>query len=158
MADVVYKDEQIQEISNKLNVSKKMVIDVWETYVGLNQLAVDMGKSIKFLNIFYVCVEGDRHPVYNTLAYDAREIGDSLNTCSEMVYRILTELEEYILKNLASNRGVCVRGIVTLSVEGSERKVVRARRSYVLGHGSKIYQISSFRRKMEVLLNARKHP
>ena len=42
MADVVYKDEQIQEISNKLNVSKKMVIDVWETYVGLNQLAVDM--------------------------------------------------------------------------------------------------------------------
>lgn len=158
MADVVYKDEQIQEISNKLNVSKKMVIDVWETYVGLNQLAVDMGKSIKFLNIFYVCVDGDRHPVYNTLAYDAREIGDSLNTSSEMVYRILTELEEYILKNLASDRGVCVRGIVTLSVEGSERRVVRARRSYVLGYGSKIYQISSFRRKMEVLLNARKHP
>ena len=101
MADVVYKDEQIQEISNKLNVPKKMVIDVWETYVGLNQLAVDMGKSIKFLNIFYVCVDGDMHPVYNTLAYDAREIGDSLNTSSEMVYRILTELEEYILKNLA---------------------------------------------------------
>ena len=151
--ETVFKAEQVYIISNRLGVNQKDVKLVIDTYVDKLLSKVKEGQIVKFLNICYLVpdnVSGSRYQ--ETLSYISNDIGNETKLGKEMVFRILSELSNFISSDLKKFYSYTIRGIVHIYLEEYKRGVfkVRVRKSKVLRDlGVGIVTMNSFKRKVE---------
>lgn len=155
--EVIYREEQVESTSKKLNLSKQLVACILNNYIAYLKELIEQGKSVKFLNICYLRVEGDlNNRELETLAYIATEIGSYLDVGGSVVLRVLKCFEDQVLETLKAEKGFSVRGLVRIklspTVNGDK---LRIRKSTVYNNKD-VYVITlcSFRRKFEYALSA----
>lgn len=156
--DTVYKSEQVYLLSKGIGVSKKDVKTVLDTYVNRLIKKLENGETIKFLNICYLVNEGQGKESYQeTLAYVSNEIGKETKLGKELVFRILSDFERAIVRDVRNFYTYTVRGLVNISCceyrEGVYKVRVRKSTKYDCS-GIRVVTINSFKRKVE--LNDRK--
>ena len=151
--EVVYRDTQIEQIANKLGITKTSVESVWLEYVDRLKSKIAEGKTIKFLNICYLRVNGDEDKTHETLAYISTEIGNKLSISGTVVYRILTTFEELLIKDLQRFYSYSIRGLIRIRLEKNSKGdyKVRIKKSTVYnGYDVYVLTLGSFKRKVEM--------
>lgn len=109
------KKIQIEDLSLKVSVPKSTVKDIYNGYCDYIAEQVVNGKTVKFLNLFYMVKDGYRGS-RETLAYASHELANRLGISPILCLRVLKELQESIIVHL--NRGYIfnIRGIANISV------------------------------------------
>ena len=125
----VYKEEQIDIVSRKLNLSRVVVKSIVERYVDWLLDDIAKGRTVKVLNICYLVVKTDCGDMERkTLAYIASEIGKELSVGGATVLRVLSFFEDQIVTDLQKGIGFTLRGLVriqTIEEGGSTRLRIR---------------------------------
>lgn len=153
--ETIYRDEQVAQISKRLNISKLCVTEVIKEYVSYLRNKLDAGDTVKFLNVCYLRrKDGDESNLHETLAYTASELSKSLSLSPVVVGRILQEYEETLIKDLRKLNSYSIRGIIRIKLEKNYRGEfkVRTKKSTVY-NGTDVYvtTIGKFKRRAEVL-------
>ena len=129
--EIVYRDEQVNQIARNLSIPKKTVKDVIVGYVNYLRDRIEEGKTIKFLNVCYLKVAGQEEETHETLAYISHELGDILSVSPNVAYRVLLSYEEFLIRDLRKLYSYSIRGLLRIRLEqdykGEYR--VRARKS-----------------------------
>ena len=148
--EISFKRDQIEEISFKVGIPKTVVYLVISRYVDYLKGRLEDGNTVKFLNICYLKVSGREEELHETLAYIANELGKDVGQSQNMVFRILLEMEEMVVKNLSELNAFTVRGLVRVKVENTfDGYRVRVKKSTVYnGHDVYITTLPSFKRKV----------
>lgn len=149
--EAVNKEEQISQISGKLNVPKLTVTAVWDAYIDLLKSRLKSGESVKFLNVCYLRYGSELVKPQETLAYISTELARVLNLERNIVHRILTCYEEFLVSDLRKFYDYRVRGLVRIRLEkirtGSYS--VRLRKSTVYNDKDiRVITLNSFKRKV----------
>jgi len=150
--ETVYKSEQVYLISEKLGLSQKDVKRILDNYVGRVISKINKGESVKFLNICYFVFDESRVRYHETLAYISSEIGSELKIGKEVVYRVLSEFDNFVATDLKKFYSYTVRGLFSIGLEEYKKGIykVRVRKSSSLRDiGVRIVTINSFKRKVE---------
>lgn len=153
--ETVYKTEQVAQIADRLRLPKQRVLDIWNMYVDYLISRVDAGESVKILNICYLRVneksltKGEK--VHETLAYISTEICRKLNITKEVVYRVLTSFEDYMIQDLQNFYSYSIRGLVRIRLEryGDSYKVRVKKSTRYNGLDVYVITLGTFRRKVE---------
>ena len=152
--ETVYRDDQVTQIGKYLGIPKNVVCDVITSYVEYLKNKLEGGETIKFLNICYLKVGGKDEGVHETLAYTAHELGDRLDVQPNVVYRVLTTFEEFLIRDLKKLYSYSIRGLLRIRLEKNYKGEykVRTKKSTVY-NGMDVYvtTLGSFKRKAEVL-------
>lgn len=150
---IVYKEEQINNLSERLNLTKTCVVNILNCYIGYILDRLSIGETVKFLNICYLKVGGKGvSDTRETLAYVANEIGYVVDVTPEVVLRVLISFEEYLLNDLRHGKDYCIKRIVRLKVDTlpDGRKKLRVCKSTIFnGMDITACALGSFRRKVE---------
>lgn len=151
----IFKEEQIIDLSQNLNIPKTVVSSVLSTYIGYLQEKISEGKTIKFLNICYIRVNNCMEEVHETLAYISHEIGNYVGQSQSVVYRILSTFEETIIHDVKNMMAYSIKGIVRFRLEqdyhGNYK--VRAKKSTIYdGYNIRVITTGNFKRKVETLV------
>lgn len=151
--DTVFKAEQVYIISDRLGIAQKDVKLVIDSYVNRILSKVRDGETVKFLNICYLVPEGGKRNSYlETLSYISNDISKEVRLGKDVVYRVLSELSNFISTDLKKFYSYTIRGVVNISLEEYKKDVykVRVRKSKNLRDmGVNIITINSFKRKVE---------
>lgn len=147
----VYKEEQIDVVSRKLNLQRTVVKGIVERYIDMLLDDLAHGKTVKVLNICYLRSKtetGDSE--MKTLAYISSEIGKELCLGGTTVFRVLSFFEDQIVLNLQRGNGFTLRGLIRLQTaeeNGYTRLRIRKATCY---NTSPIYvsTFGSFRRRV----------
>ena len=155
MLDTMFKAEQVDLISRKLNLPKSHVDRILSEYINYLIKGLNEGKTVKFLNVCEIRVAGKDLEVYETLAYVANEIGKRVNETPTTTQWVLNSYEDIIIKELAKLNKVTIVGLLSLKLTKSSdgEYHVRSRKSTVyLGEDVRMSVLPSFRRKVGVAL------
>lgn len=150
--ETVYKTEQVAMLSKRLNIDKIVVKRVLDAYYSRLLNRLNSGESIKFLNICYLVNEEDKGGYHETLAYISNDIGTSLKVGKEVVFRVLSELNDCITDDVKNFYSYTIKGLLHISC--CEYKTglykVRVRKSATLDkRGIRVVTSNSFKRKIE---------
>lgn len=149
----VFKNEQIYILSEKLGISQKTVKSVLDNYINRLISKLNVGESVRFLNICYLITSGNKNINYReTLSYVSNEIGKEEGVGKDTVFRVLSELGNLIASDVKNFYSYTIRGLVNVSVEEYKAGVfkVRLRSSKTLrDKGVRVVSIDSFKRKIE---------
>lgn len=127
----LYREEQVEGISLKLNIPKAVVKKMITGYIDYLNSQIRIGKTIKFLNLFYMVVSG-YIDTQETLAYTAHKVGEDYEISPIVAYSILEKYQEMIIEDLNSGFSYNIRGLANLSVKDfGDRKSVSAKKSTV---------------------------
>ena len=147
----VFKEEQIDIVSRKLNLPRVVVKDIVEKYVDYLVKEMCSGRTVKVFNICYlrVTVEGSECEK-PTMAYIATEIGKELSLGGVTVLRVLSFFEDQIVNDLQKGNGFTLRGLIriqTAEENGSTRLRIRKATCY---NSAPVYvsTLGSFRRRV----------
>lgn len=147
----VFKEEQIDIVARKLNLSRVVVKSIVERYLDVLVDELCSGKTIKVFNICYLRVKFDDGDCERkTLAYIATEIGNELAIGGTTVLRVLSFFEDQIVYDLQKGNGFTLRGLIriqTAEENGSTRLRIRKATCY---NSTPIYvsTMGSFRRRV----------
>ena len=153
VSDVLYRDEQLSQLSKRLNIPKTTVLDIWNSYLNYLWDRIYEGFTVKFLNVCYIRVDGRDIKEHETLAYISTEISYMLNISKDIVFRVLSSFEEYLIENLRKYYGYCIKGLVRIRYEKVEDgyRRVRAKKSTIYnGLDVTVIMLGSFKRKVEM--------
>lgn len=152
--EVVYKDVQISQVSNHLNIPKTTVNDIFTSYVNYLKGKIDKGETVKFLDVCYLRVDGKDESAHETLAYISHELADTLKLSPVVVYRVLTTYSEFLIRDLKKLNKYSIRGLIRIRLERNYKGEykVRTKKSTVY-NGKSVYITTTnfFKRKAEVL-------
>ena len=130
----IYKEEQIDVVSRKLNMPRTVVKSIVERYIDMLLDELSTGKTVRVLNICYLRVKDESFDCdRKTLAYISSEIGKELSIGGATVLRVLTFLEDQIVSNLQRGNGFTLRGLIriqTAEENGSTRLRIRKATCY----------------------------
>lgn len=147
----IYKEEQIDVVSRKLNMPRTVVKSIVERYIDMLLDELSTGKTVRVLNICYLRVKNESFDCdRKTLAYISSEIGKELSIGGATVLRVLTFLEDQIVSNLQRGNGFTLRGLIriqTAEENGSTRLRIRKATCY---NSAPVYvsTLGSFRRRV----------
>lgn len=147
----IYKEEQIDVVSRKLNIPRTVVKSIVERYIDMLLDELSTGKTVRVLNICYLRVKDESFDCdRKTLAYISSEIGKELSIGGATVLRVLTFLEDQIVSNLQRGNGFTLRGLIriqTAEENGSTRLRIRKATCY---NSAPVYvsTLGSFRRRV----------
>ena len=148
--ELVTKSLQIDDIAKKLNIYKTDVEIIISNYISYLQRKVNVGESVKILNICYLNNQGEATKVSRnreTLGYIATELADMLNLGSSTVLRVLNALEDSIIDYILDNKSYTLRGLVRIRI--SENGTVSIRKSTrYSGNLMRVTILGSFKRKV----------
>lgn len=152
--DTVYKSEQIEILSKNLGITKVMVRSILEAYINRVISALERGETTKFLNICYLVNDEDegKTKYHETLAYISSEIGNQLRVGKVTVYRMLSDFEDLIAKDVCHFYTYTITGVISISrIEDYHgRYKVRIKKSSNLScRGIRVVSMNSFKRKVE---------
>lgn len=147
----IYKEEQIDVVSRKLNMPRTVVKSIVERYIDMLLDELSTGKTVRVLNICYLRVKDESFDCdRKTLAYISSDIGKELSIGGATVLRVLTFLEDQIVSNLQRGNGFTLRGLIriqTAEENGSTRLRIRKATCY---NSAPVYvsTLGSFRRRV----------
>ena len=147
----IYKEEQIDIVSRKLNLPRTVVKSIVERYIDMLLDELAQGKTIKIFNICYLRMKTEgSDSERKTLAYIATEIGKELSIGGATVLRVLTFFEDQIVLDLQKGNGFTLRGLIriqTAEENGSTRLRIRKATCY---NTDPVYvsTLGSFRRRV----------
>jgi nucleoid DNA-binding protein len=151
MQRILFKEEQIDVVSRKLNVSRTMVKSVLDSYIDYLYKDLVSGKTVKVFNICYLVVKSESRTVdRKTLAYISTEIGKALSLGGVTVLRILNSFEEEIAKGLRNGERYTISGLVriqTIEEDGTTKLRIRKTTCY---NSAPVYvsAVGGFKRKV----------
>ena len=152
--ETVFKDTQIAQISNHLNITKTVVYSILTEYITYLKNKIANGESIKFLNVCFLRVDGNSEYTSETLAYISHEIGNNIGQQQTLVYRVLSTYEEFLIKDLRKLNSYSIRGLIRIRLEKDYNGnwKVRTKKSTVY-NGVDVYvtTLPSFKRRAEVV-------
>lgn len=152
--ETVYRDDQVAQISKHLGIPKVTVTNILTSYVNYLKGKLESGETIKFLNVCYLRVGGKDESLHETIAYTSNELGNSLGISGNMVYRVLTTFEEFLIKDLRKLYSYSIRGLIRIKLEKNYKGEykVRTKKSTVY-NCEDVYVTTTgyFKRKAEVL-------
>jgi len=154
--ETVFKVEQVEQISKKLNIPKVTIELIITNYVNYLREKLDGGETVKFLNVCYLRRQntGSDVSLHETTAYIATEVANRISLSSILVQRVFQEYEETLIKDLKKFYSYSIRGIIRIKLEKNYRGEykVRTKKSTVY-NGTDVYVTTSgsFKRKAEVL-------
>ena len=153
MINTVYKLEQISTLARGLNISQASVKTVVDLYLDRLRTKLLNGESVKFLNVCYIVVGGNKSSCYyETLAYISTEISKETNLGKDVVLRILKNFEELIITDVKRFYTYVVRGLVSIKCEEYHNDVfkVRLNKSDCFSNMDiRVMAVPSFKRKVE---------
>lgn len=151
--EVVYREEQVNQLARRLNLTKTMVADILNGYVGYLKDKLSKGETIKFLNVCYLRVDGKDEETHETLAYVSNELGKDLGISQSIVYRVLTTFEEYLISDLKNFYSYCIKGLFRIRLEryGNGYKVRTKKSTVYDGLNVTVTTLGSFKRKAEIV-------
>lgn len=147
----VFKEEQIDVVSRKINLSRVTVKSVVERYIDYLVEELCSGKTIKVFNICYLRVKSRESDCeMKTLAYISSEIGKELSLGGATVLRVLSCFEDQIVNDLRRGNGFTLRGLVRIQTtveNGCTRLRIRKATCY---NSVPVYTstLGSFRRRV----------
>lgn len=150
--EVVYKKEQINQIATRLKLTKTDVSSILEGYVNYLKDKLNNGQTVKFLNVCYLIVE-EKDCELETVAYISTELSNTLGISKEIVLRVLSSFEEYMINDLRNFYSYCVRGLFSAKLQRveNEKYVLRVKKSVIYnGYPIRVSSTKSFRRKVEL--------
>ena len=151
--DTVFKSDQVYIVSKKLGITQKDVKTILDSYVDRIYAKLRAGETVKFLNICYLVPDGGSRGRYlETLSYISNDIGVETKLGKETVYRVLSELGNFITEDVQKFYSYTIRGVVNISLEEYRRGVckVRLRKSKPFKEmGVSVVTLNSFKRKVE---------
>lgn len=152
--ETVFRTEQVFVLSKKLKLSQKSVKTVLDSYINRITSRLENGETVKFLNICYLVNEERGFKDYQeTTAYISNEIGKETKLGKECVFRILTEFERLIVKDVKNFYTYTITGLLKISCCEYKTGVykVRIRKSDKYdSQGIRVATINSFKRKVEL--------
>ena len=154
--EVVFKTEQVNQISAKLNIPKVTVEKVLTDYITYLRERLDAGETVKFLNVCYLRRQktGVDDTLHETIAYTATEIANRVKVSNVVVLRIFQEYEENLIKDLKKSFSYSIRGLIRIRLERNYKGEykVRTKKSTVY-NGTDVYVTTPgyFKRKAEIV-------
>lgn len=149
--EIWYRERQVEEVAEKLKVTKADIDLVFRNYAAYLQERVNEGRTVKVLNICYLKnkVSGDDDKI-ETLAYIATEIANSTGMGNVTVSRILSALEDVIIKDICNGVGFSIRGLVRIRVisENREKRVRIKKSTKYNGMPITVVTLGAFRRRV----------
>ena len=150
--EVVYKESQVEMISNMLNISKRDVDLVLMNYRNYLQLKINNGETVRVLGICYLVNINEGIDVEReTLGYVASEIAIMSGMGSVTVLNILTALEDCIVHDISEGKGYCLKGLIRVRgvINDKGELKVRVLKSVIYnGENIRVSTLNSFRRKV----------
>ena len=150
--DVLYRGEQTNLISEKLNLPKSDVDLILKNYTAYLREKLIKGETIKVLNICYIKNPDEPKNVHReTLGFISTELSKQSRVGSITIQRVLTTLEELIIKDISEGKAYSLRGLIRIRcIDTDAGKKVRIKKS-TKDNGSPVYivTLNSFRRKVE---------
>lgn len=148
--EVWYREKQVEEIAEKLRISKSDVDLILRNYFEYLQERVAEGRTVKFLNICYLRQNEGGEERLETLAYISTEIAKATGMGNVTVHSVLSLLEDIIAKDLRNGVAFSMRGVVRIRaiIEDGQCRV-RVRKS--TKYNSKpitVSTLNAFRRKV----------
>lgn len=152
--DILFREEQVEKIAVKLNISKQNVNLILYNYSTYLQNKLRSGNTIKVLNICYVGNPNEpKDANRETLGFIATELSMLSNMGSTTILRVLLTLEELIIKDIKSGIGYCIRGLIRIRCirDDNGEYHVRIRKSTNFnGMPVRIITLNSFRRRVDM--------
>lgn len=155
---ILYNGNQIDNIAESLRLNKRVVNLVLFNYRTYLEEKINSGETVKVLNICYIRnYENTKDYEHETLAYIASNIARGTDMGSVTVLRILTTLEEMIVRDIAHGERYALKGLIRIRTVVTEDGVrVRVAKSSKYNNKPvKVVVLGSFKRKVEEM-NARK--
>lgn len=151
--EVVYREEQVNQLARRLNLTKTVVENILSSYVSYLKGRLSEGKTIKFLNVCYLRVDGKDEETHETLAYVSNELGRDLGVSQSIVYRVLSTFEEYLISDLRNFYSYCIKGLIRIRLEpyGNGYKVRTKKSTIYDGINITVTTLGSFKRKAEIV-------
>lgn len=152
--EIVYKDEQVSQLSNYLDLPKTTVRDVLNSYIQYLRDKLDSGETIKFLNVCYLRVMGKGESNHETLAYISNELGKQLKVSQVVVHRILTTYEEFLIRDLRKLYSYSIRGLIKIRLVQNQYGDYKVRTKKSTAYNGKPVYVTTtgyFKRKAEVI-------
>lgn len=150
----VYRSEQIDTISGRLNLSKSDVNLILSNYNCYLEEKIRSGNTVKVLNVCYIRNLNEKNfSSRETLAYVATEIADATSMGSVTVLRVLTTLDELIAEDVKNGNDYYIRGLINIRCikgENGEKKLRVRKSSKYCGEPAVAIVTSSFKRRVGV--------
>lgn len=150
--DIIYTKEQISNIAKELGISKNDVNTVLGCYSSYLQNKIDMGNTIKILNICYLKNNKENLDISNayreTLAYIATELSKMIDIGSVTILRVLNTLEDFIVADIKDGKGYSLRGLVRIRCN-KDGKVRIKKSTKWNGEPVSVVTLHSFKRRVE---------
>lgn len=152
--EVIYRDEQVNQLSSNLNLPKTVITGILKEYSCYIKERLMAGYTVKFLNVCYIRVNGESEKEHETLAYVATEIAGRVGVSNDIAYRVLSAFEEYMIRDLRKFYGYCIKGIIRIRLEQTSEGVYRVRTKKSTRYNGlpiTVTTLGSFRRKAEII-------
>ena len=146
---VIYRYSQVNLISEKLKINKDVVELILYNYVMYMQDKLKEGKTIKIMNICFITDTANRKNFdKETLAYIATEVAKLSNVGNITVQRVLSTLEEMIIRDVRNGESYCIRGLVR--IQNHDGKISIKKSKKYSGSTLCVVPIASFKKKVGV--------
>lgn len=152
--ETIYRDVQVAQIATSLKLNKNIVESIIVGYVSYLKKHLEEGETVKFLNVCYLRVNGQDESSHKTLAYICTELSKDFGVSSNVIYRVLTSFEEYLISDLQNMYTYCIRGLINIRLEKNTKGEYRVRtKKSTIYNGLPVYvtTIGSFKRRVEIL-------
>lgn len=152
--EVIYRDEQVNQLSSNLNLPKTVITGILKEYSCYIKERLMAGYTVKFLNVCYIRVNGESEKEHETLAYVATEIAGRVGVSGDIAYRVLSAFEEYMIRDLRKFYGYCIKGIIRIRLEQTSEGVYKVRTKKSTRYNGlpiTVTTLGSFRRKAEII-------
>lgn len=152
--EVIYRDDQVNQLSSNLNLPKTTITGILKEYSCYIKERLTAGYTVKFLNVCYIRVNGESEKEHETLAYVATEIGRRVSVSGDVVYRVLSSFEDYMIRDLRKFYGYCIKGIIRIRLEQTSEGVYRVRTKKSTRYNGlpiTVTTLGSFKRKAEII-------
>lgn len=152
--EVIYRDEQVNQLSSNLNLPKTVITGILKEYSCYIKERLMAGYTVKFLNVCYIRVNGESEKEHETLAYVATEIAGRVGVSNDIAYRVLSAFEEYMIRDLRKFYGYCIKGIIRIRLEQTSEGVYKVRTKKSTRYNGlpiTVTTFGSFRRKAEII-------
>lgn len=152
------KSDQLSQVAQNLGIPYYKVEEIIDEYTCYLGEKLRSGESVRVLNICYLNAGVSKRVPKETTAYISYEIGKRVGMSSNVVYRVLSTYEEFVIRNLRKTYDCRIRGLVRITLEPFYSKKVDKTVMKVRMKKSTIYNakdirvsaLSSFKRKLEV--------
>lgn len=111
----MYKSDQIESLSNRLNVHHKVVSTILNDYRNMLRFQIRERKGVSFLNLVNMRGMGTQFRWYETTGKQAYNIAQARGMSWNIVLGVLQAYRMLILEELTMGRTVVVNGLLTLT-------------------------------------------